>query len=755
MIVVIDLQLLQTPARHRGMGQYLTSLLKAVQQNDKFTQIDKTYALFSSNLKVDKSLLSEVETLLPGAEVVQLPLRVLEDSKDTDSSLLTNKRIVNEWLSDAALSEVTYLMPSVFQAEIYPVFPDGVNKCLIMYDLIPLQMHEIYSKNMRWDDYLKRFTQVFEADHVFCISKTTSNALQVYAGMPHRKLSVINGGPGTWPEAKKPKKALSGKFILMPTGNDVRKNNKNAVAGFAQFNALHKNEYTLVATSFFSEQEIEQLLTITPKLHFTGNVSNDELAWYFSNCQAVLFPTVLEGLGMPLLEAMVYDKPVTVSKIDVFEEISKEAPYYFNPYDESSISKTLSSAVSQQDFDNKKQRYPDVLNRFSWEASAEAVFENGLLEIAHKETDDSRKKIAILCPYPGGISAIGKFVAEMHPIVAERADVEYFFEMPDPIRELRPNVIGVCAPSWPITEFNKKRYDEYDQVIYHIGNGKHHSMTMSHALTMPGVVVLHDLNLTSIYDHMMHMKIIDQGRYDIEAELSRRNHKDSHFVTSLVNSQNFVVVHSDHAQKIVKSHLSPNSKTQLIRADLPVQTPQFLIDDHDSEDIFTIGLAGILANIKGLKIIEGIASDPRFSHDRIMIFGLNFAEPGSLDRLRSMPNVDIQTDLSDYTFQEKLKQLSVFVNYRTHYQGEASSATLEAMRYGVPVMVRSDFGWYRELPDNSVVKVASPEEIANKLSWLKSHHSEQRKISENARKATEEVFNTDVYVDKIFKAIWG
>jgi glycosyltransferase involved in cell wall biosynthesis len=164
---------------------------------------------------------------------------------------------------------------------------------------------------------------------------------------------------------------------------------------------------------------------------------------------------------------------------------------------------------------------------------------------------------------------------------------------------------------------------------------------------------------------------------------------------------------------------------------------------------FTIGLAGILAGIKGIEAIERLAKDASFRADRVLVFGLNFAEPGLLDRLRKLPNVEVTTDLTDFGFQEKLKNLDVLVNFRTKYQGEASYATLEAMRYGVPVVVRGDFGWYSELPDNAVIKVSTEAEIIPAVSKLKDDKEQLNVIGENARTTTKERFNSIKYVEVI------
>lgn len=731
------------------MGQYVVSLLEALNSEIGSSKVS---IIFTSELPVKKELIKKIETIIPSAETASLPLLTMSQEKNTEKAIARNRQIIEDWLAQSGLKDVVFCIPALFQTEIYPVFPAKVKKCAISYDIIPLQMPGRYASVMRWEDYLYRFGELFSADKILCISKATSNAMQIYTGVPSNKLAVINGGPAIFPKSKAPKTEINKKFILMPTGNDLRKNNENAIRGFELFNQSKGRPYKLAITSVFSDGERSKLSELSQDVLFTGNVEDEELAWLYENSESVLFPSVLEGLGMPLLEAMVYDKPIVASMIEVFTEISEDAPYYFNPYDPTSISQALTSAVDGNTYSERRKLYKEILNTYSWTMTAKSLLKS-IEEIgATNDSNAVRKRLAILCPTPSGISAVGKVVAEMHPTLSKFADIDYYFEPPTLNKELRPDIISAIAPSKHLSYFSQKRYESYDGVIYHIGNGNHHSMTATYALTMPGTVILHDLNLSGIFDDLLKNNIIDKNRYKIEEELNKRNGEKSKFITTIVNSQKSVIVHSDYADKIVKETLVDGSSVKIVRANLATHTPKYVINKKQFEGQFKIGLAGILANIKGLKVIEDIARDPLFRHDKILLFGLNFAEPGTLDRLRSIPNVIVETDLTDYEFQEKLKDLSIFVNFRTHYQGEASSATIEGMRYGVPVIVRSDFGWYSELLDDAVIKVAKEDDIAQTIVKYRESKQALKRVGSKAREYTQTICNPENYVEKIMEA---
>lgn len=752
MRLIIDLQIMQTPARYRGMGQYVYSFLGSIKNSKEFKKFKQIEVVFTDNLTLDKELIKQIKTLIPDVKIHKLPLVTSTEESNYKLATLKNVKILEAITRGESTKKCCYLISSLFQSEIYPAFPSQSLKALIFYDLIPLQMHEIYFSSMNTKDYLFRYSMVYEANLILSLSKTTANALQVHLGISSEKITVINGGPAKLPSAVKPKIEIPENFILMTTGNDPRKNNQNAINAFKILqNKEVYSDYRLVITSVFTEKEKQYYNSLSEGIIFTDIVSDEELAWLYKNCKLVIFPSVLEGLGMPLLEAMYFNKPVIASDIDIFREISTDIPWFVNPYDPANIAEIIDKALQKIKIDpDQKKQISDKLQEYSWDATANTTL-SAIISYRHSTAYPVyKKKIAVICPYPSGISAIGKNVSETHASLINYFEVDYYFETASYDKEIRPNLLGSTVNNWDVSMFSESKYNDYDFVIYHIGNGGHHSVTASLALTMPGLVVLHDLNLKAVFDDLLKNNRIDKVRYELEEELNKKN-IDQKFTTSIVNNQKAILVHSEYAKKIINK-VAKSHKTTVFKANLPTTAPRYNLESPVDKK-FIIGLAGILADIKGLRIIEKIANDQRFVHDQISVFGLNFADKEALDRLRQLPNVVVETNLTDYLFQEKLKSLSVFVNYRTHYQGEASSATIEAMRYEVPVIVRSDFGWYSELPEGSVIKVGDEDQVLESLIKLKANPSILKTIGEKAKKVIVENYSPDLYVHKIYEII--
>lgn len=109
-------------------------------------------------------------------------------------------------------------------------------------------------------------------------------------------------------------------------------------------------------------------------VYITGFVNDASLDYLYRNSEALVFPTLFEGFGMPGLEAMARGIPVVCSVIDVLREVYGEAALYFDPNDPSDISRKIYRIISD------KKMAQGLINRgkvrvklYSWEKMAKEV----------------------------------------------------------------------------------------------------------------------------------------------------------------------------------------------------------------------------------------------------------------------------------------------------------------------------------------------------------------------------------------------
>ncbi|MDR2063550.1 MAG: glycosyltransferase family 4 protein [Candidatus Nomurabacteria bacterium] len=116
------------------------------------------------------------------------------------------------------------------------------------------------------------------------------------------------------------------------------------------------------------------------KIYFMGQANNAELAWLYAHCKAYVFPSTMEGFGLPGLEAMEFGAPVVSSNATCLPEIYGNAANYFNPASVKDIVKKITEVLENKTLraklikNGKKQ-----LQKYSWEKMAKET-----LSVYHK-----------------------------------------------------------------------------------------------------------------------------------------------------------------------------------------------------------------------------------------------------------------------------------------------------------------------------------------------------------------------------------
>lgn len=112
-------------------------------------------------------------------------------------------------------------------------------------------------------------------------------------------------------------------------------------------------------------------LGITHLIHFPGLITEEEKLWYYRNCKAFLFPSLAEGFGMPVIEAMSQGAPVFLSRKTSLPEVGGPLAYFFDTFDPADMVTVFEKGMS--DF-NSRTGQADLLKahaaQFSWEKAA-------------------------------------------------------------------------------------------------------------------------------------------------------------------------------------------------------------------------------------------------------------------------------------------------------------------------------------------------------------------------------------------------
>lgn len=746
----IDAQLFQTPNWNRGTGRYAYSLLKS--SSHRLNNLYKDYEIIfilSDNLPTEGIWKNSLKLLFPSSSFKKLNLIIPAISANYRESLKENQKTIESFVKLYHCNS-KYLVLSLMDDLLYAVFPksDKISNLLIFYDLIPLIFPLTYFSNRPeyQDNYLSRLSYIFYADYIFTISITTSRDLHLYLQIPTKRLFPILGGAYPMPQPTKPK-ILYNKpdihYVLAVLGDDPRKNIIRSCEAFVIF-AKKNPTFKLILTSTYSDQTKNIINTIVKNAIFVGNVSDKELSWLYLNTKVVLFTSEYEGLGMPLIEGIQAEVPVVCSDIEIMREIANNTVLYANPYDASDIAASLQKAIMDDSVKYDNKNYKKILKKFSWQASSD-MFIDGLNKEQPKQSYKKYLKIAIVGPTSGSICSIGKFIEEQYASWQNYVNIDYYLEDSPSTPRFNNTFLTKAVNTYRIQDFpSRSKY--YDHIIYHIGNSDFHLYTARMALSISGIIILHDVYLNGLWHEMEAHNVISVRRYKVEDYLNTEHAKlkDS-FLTSLVARSKHVITHSQYANDVIKK-TGINKPVTVLNHPIPFY-PQQNFDSNHSR--FTVGLGGILTQDKGLDIMFNLIKDSRFDCVQFRIFGHKTDYDNGLINLMSKnPRVKISTNITDLEYIMELKNVNILLNFRKHYRGEASRATLEAMRVGVVPIVRN-IGWFKELPKNTAIKVDSPQEIPAILLDILNNPKQLIKMKKAIKSYLIKECNIESYINKV------
>jgi glycosyltransferase involved in cell wall biosynthesis len=124
--------------------------------------------------------------------------------------------------------------------------------------------------------------------------------------------------------------------------------------------------------NLYKLRDLAQALSITDKVHFVGSVSNETLTQLYANARIFVFPSLIEGFGLPVLEAMAHEVPVIVSNRTAIPEVVGDAGIVLNPENESAWVKVLLQVLENEELHNELSlKSSSRASIFTWRHTAE------------------------------------------------------------------------------------------------------------------------------------------------------------------------------------------------------------------------------------------------------------------------------------------------------------------------------------------------------------------------------------------------
>jgi glycosyltransferase involved in cell wall biosynthesis len=211
------------------------------------------------------------------------------------------------------------------------------------------------------------------ADAIICISAFSKKDLLQHCELKNKPLYVIHNGtnlllkPELTTKSYKPRKPF-----VFSIGVINRKKNFHVLLPL-----LKKNSMELLIAGKYDDRDYlafirrqSEALGVEDNVHLLGHVSENEKSWYFNNCMAFALPSVSEGFGLPLAEAMSCGKPLFLSERTALPEIGGEVSFYFSDFQPEHIQQVFTAGMMNYTNNGLKERIIARGRSFSWDKAA-------------------------------------------------------------------------------------------------------------------------------------------------------------------------------------------------------------------------------------------------------------------------------------------------------------------------------------------------------------------------------------------------
>jgi glycosyltransferase involved in cell wall biosynthesis len=179
--------------------------------------------------------------------------------------------------------------------------------------------------------------------------------------------------------AARERHGVEGSFVLCAGTLEPRKNLSRLIEAFLGLPAELSGPHTLalVGPKGWEAEEIDRRIAAAgARVKVLGYVSDDDLAALYQSCTAFCYPSLYEGFGLPVLEAMACGAPVLTSRASSMPEIAGDAALYVDPLDVDDIARGLESLLrSPSECERLAALGRQRAAAFSWERTASETLE--------------------------------------------------------------------------------------------------------------------------------------------------------------------------------------------------------------------------------------------------------------------------------------------------------------------------------------------------------------------------------------------
>ena len=245
----------------------------------------------------------------------------------------------------------------------------------------------IHSPNRRDRHYLNLdFEGIRKAMRIIAVSQSTKDDLMHCLSIPGERISVVYEGIDHRLFRPVSQRIYNRPYILFVGTEHPRKNFTTLLKAFSQLKREPRfKTLKLVKVGNAGGQETDfrsqtmgvvESLGLMDEVIFTDFVPEADLPTYYSGAEALVLPSLYEGFGFPVLEAMACACPVITSNNSSLPEVVGEAGIMVDPHNTDSLAEAMSKVLTDGRLrDNMIRKGLEQAKGFSWEKAAEQTLE--------------------------------------------------------------------------------------------------------------------------------------------------------------------------------------------------------------------------------------------------------------------------------------------------------------------------------------------------------------------------------------------
>lgn len=284
-----------------------------------------------------------------------------------NANILLQHSLQKFWMPSTSNYDVWH---TTYQTTNY--FPKRTNK-KIVFTIHDLNFLHVPKKDSKRALYLKKIKEkIARADVITAISHFVKKEIEEYANPGNKPVHVIyNGSNISENITPLPPAIVPASPFFFTIGTVDPKKNFHVLPCL-----LKNNDFVLVISGVLQNSEYCKMIEeeakrigVAERVKITGPVSEQEKYWYLQHCSAFVFPSLAEGFGLPVIEAMHFGKPVILSSLTSLPEIGGPIASYFQSFEPGHMREVVMDAIANHTDEKIRASHKWSL-QFNWDDAA-------------------------------------------------------------------------------------------------------------------------------------------------------------------------------------------------------------------------------------------------------------------------------------------------------------------------------------------------------------------------------------------------